>query len=99
MASVVDLDDFDPAQFVAARCAVLMLATYGEGEPTDNAAKFVKWLTAEAGDGDGDWPALSFAVFGLGNKQYEHYNSVGKKVGAVSCEACARERLSVCLTD
>ncbi|XP_046741099.1 NADPH--cytochrome P450 reductase isoform X1 [Diprion similis] len=52
--------------------AVFCMATYGEGDPTDNAMEFVDWLKS----GDGDLTGLNYAVFGLGNKTYEHYNEV-----------------------
>ena len=50
------------------------MATHGEGDPTDNAKKFMTWL-------EEDQPSLKgfrFGVFGLGNRQYEHYNKIGK---------------------
>ncbi|KAI4503415.1 hypothetical protein M0802_001637 [Mischocyttarus mexicanus] len=52
--------------------AVFCLATYGEGDPTDNAMEFYEWLK----NGSPDLTGLSYAVFGLGNKTYEHYNEV-----------------------
>jgi NADPH-ferrihemoprotein reductase len=62
-----------------------MMATYGEGEPTDNSAEFYKWLKAgakECKDEGGSSErklkqgSMAFAVFGLGNRQYEHFNKV-----------------------
>lgn len=52
---------------------VFCLATYGEGDPTDNAREFYDWLKR----GESDLNGLNYAVFGLGNKTYEHYNAVG----------------------
>lgn len=51
---------------------VFCLATYGEGDPTDNAREFYEWLKR----GESDLNGLNYAVFGLGNKTYEHYNEV-----------------------
>jgi len=53
---------------------VFMLATYGEGDPTDNAVEFNEKLTSDSLDLNG----MKFAVFGLGNKTYEHFNAMGK---------------------
>ncbi|CAG9830632.1 unnamed protein product [Diabrotica balteata] len=44
--------------------AVFCLATYGEGDPTDNAMEFYEWLQ----NGDADLTGLNYAVFGLGNR-------------------------------
>lgn len=38
--------------------AVFCLATYGEGDPTDNAMEFVDWLK----DGDANLSGLNYAV-------------------------------------
>ena len=60
-------------------------ATYGDGEPTDTSAAFYKALTdaadaAESADGAAPLASMSAGVFGLGNRQYEHFNSAGKGV-------------------
>jgi len=56
--------------------AVFMMATYGEGDPTDNAMDFNDKLDNDAFTLDG----LRYAVFGLGNTTYEHFNAMGIKV-------------------
>lgn len=58
------------------------MATFGEGDPTDNAAEFYKWIMAEDRNDDlrGSIDDIKYAVFALGNKQYEHYCAVGKKL-------------------
>ncbi|XP_031429871.1 P450 (cytochrome) oxidoreductase b isoform X2 [Clupea harengus] len=56
--------------------AIFCVATYGEGDPTDNAQDFYDWLQ----EGDADLDGVNFAVFALGNKTYEHYNAMGKYV-------------------
>lgn len=56
--------------------AIFCVATYGEGDPTDNAQEFYEWLQT----GDVELTGIKFAVFALGNKTYEHYNAMGKYV-------------------
>ncbi|KAG1057960.1 hypothetical protein G6F43_000242 [Rhizopus delemar] len=63
-----------------------IMATYGEGEPTDNAVDFWDLLAEEVpefsnDDGEGKpLQKLRYVAFGLGNKTYEHYNEVIRKV-------------------
>lgn len=55
------------------------MATYGEGEATDNAIAFLKWMKDENNEiGSTGLSNLKYTVFGLGNKQYEHYNFMGR---------------------
>lgn len=78
-AKMVDLEEFDPEMLKDCRLALFLMATYGEGEPTDNSARFIKWLKNEDGEVPDDFLSkVQFSVFGLGNKQYEHFNRMGK---------------------
>lgn len=85
---LVDLDEYagDDSEYLekleAESLVLFVTATYGDGEPTDNAVRFMKWLTSkgEEEEGTGILGSISFAVFGLGNRQYEHFNAVGKAV-------------------
>ena len=87
---VADLDDYDWSdldKLSGDHIIVFVLATYGEGEPTDNAVEFYNYIT----DADnGPLPNLCFAAFGLGNSSYENYNSVIKDVTAGLLERGAR---------
>ncbi|XP_030632713.1 P450 (cytochrome) oxidoreductase b [Chanos chanos] len=56
--------------------AIFCMATYGEGDPTDNAQDFYDWLQ----EGDAELGGIKYTVFALGNKTYEHYNAMGKYV-------------------
>lgn len=86
-AMAADVQDYDMKRLtelhesIPDAVALFCMATYGEGDPTDNAQEF--WdLLKGAEDGGDEMPLndLRYAVFGLGNKQYEHFNSVGKYV-------------------
>ncbi|EGD80198.1 cytochrome P450 reductase [Salpingoeca rosetta] len=81
---VADIQDYDMEclQTVAKEqentVLLFCVATYGEGEPTDNALEFYNFLKdkEESGD-DFDLTGLKFGVFGLGNKTYDHFNAMG----------------------
>lgn len=88
-ATALDLERFDPANVTKDSFAVFLVATYGEGDPTDNAKGFHDWLGEAAADA---LAGCNYAVFGLGNTQYEHYNSEGKFVDSM-CEKCGGSRM------
>lgn len=97
---VIDLEDVSVDQVLSEERrndevskAIFLVATYGEGEPTDNSAEFLRDLKVKAGlvapeeeekkesellQADPSLEGLHFCVFGLGNRQYEHYNAMGK---------------------
>jgi len=58
---------------------VMCLATYGEGEPTDNFQEMYEWLNEPERD-ETMLNGCYYAIFGLGNRTYEHFNAMGKKV-------------------
>uniref|UniRef100_A0A0B7BHS3 NADPH--cytochrome P450 reductase n=1 Tax=Arion vulgaris TaxID=1028688 RepID=A0A0B7BHS3_9EUPU len=68
-----DMEDLAKLTEIDNSLVIFCMATYGEGDPTDNAQEFHEFLT----NGNGDFSGIKFAVFGLGNKTYEHYNSMG----------------------
>jgi len=64
-------------------CVFFVMATYGEGEPTDNAVQLVSCLRDEDfaySNGSHTLDGLKYVVFGLGNRTYEHYNIVSRQV-------------------
>src|SRR5258706_14580826 len=84
---VADLEDYDFDNLSSLgenRIAMFVLATYSEGEPTDNAADFYDFITADepafSGLVDPLLRNLKVVAFGLGNNTYEHYNSMVRNV-------------------
>jgi NADPH-ferrihemoprotein reductase len=76
---VIDLEKYNSEKLSEEKPLVMfLLATYGEGEPTDNAKEFYTWLLADSRPAD-LLKGLRYVVFGLGNKTYENYNAIGKK--------------------
>ncbi|KAH8104496.1 cytochrome P450 oxidoreductase [Cristinia sonorae] len=64
-------------------CAFFVMATYGEGEPTDNAVELCQKLSDDSfefSNGTHKLDGLKYVVFGLGNKTYEHYNLISRNV-------------------
>lgn len=80
-AKVIDLEDFEPEDMQNDNIAIFAMATYGEGDPTDNAIDFNKWIKDKHQElDDAFFKGLKYAVFGLGNRQYEHYNKMGRYI-------------------
>lgn len=85
-----DLEDYDFDALDTMpedKVAFFIMATYGEGEPTDNAVDFTEFITnADSAFSSGATAAekplgnMKYVTFGLGNNTYEHYNSMVRKV-------------------
>ncbi|KAJ3175373.1 NADPH-cytochrome P450 reductase, partial [Irineochytrium annulatum] len=99
---VCDLEEYDPMELLqlpsvddegSGKWLVgFFLATYGEGEPTDNAIDFYEWIMDGRGKGDDEEVEVEdemteekagknvrFTMFGLGNKTYEHFNAISRR--------------------
>ncbi|KAI5284214.1 NADPH-cytochrome P450 reductase [Ascosphaera aggregata] len=81
---LADLEDYDYEnldQWPKDKLAFFVMATYGEGEPTDNAVEFYTHISSEdatfasgATAEDAPLSNMRYVAFGLGNNTYEHYN-------------------------
>ncbi|MES1917187.1 MAG: hypothetical protein MHM6MM_008941, partial [Cercozoa sp. M6MM] len=72
--TVVDAAEFDADSLNDHSFVVLLMATHGEGEPTDSTIALYEHIKERTDDLED----VNFAVFGLGNTQYEFYNAVAK---------------------
>ncbi|MEM6408252.1 MAG: flavodoxin domain-containing protein [Pseudomonadota bacterium] len=71
-AEVIELDALTPADLAEMQHAVIVVSTFGEGEPPDNATNFVAALMSED---CAPLPAtLNFSVCGLGDTSYADFN-------------------------
>ncbi|KAL5482608.1 hypothetical protein ACEPAI_9202 [Sanghuangporus weigelae] len=91
--------DFENLDQVPENCCVFfVMATYGEGEPTDNAVTLTQNIFEsdfEFSNGSHRLDGLKYVIFGLGNRTYEHYNAIARKMDASLSEmgaVCIGER-------
>lgn len=79
LSKIVDLEEFDGEEFEERQkeneIHCFVISTYGEGDPCDNALGFAKYLKEAKGK---PLVGTRYTVFGLGNKQYEYYNAMGR---------------------
>lgn len=82
-----DFEDYDYDtldEFPEDALAFFVVATYGEGEPTDNAVAFFDYIKDDSsmfgdkGADDSPLATMKYVAFGLGNKTYEKYNEMVK---------------------
>ena len=81
---VLSLDEFDLQGFETETFIVYIVATHGEGEPCSNSQSFWdEWVTKDAEERDfNELNHVTYSVFGLGNRQYRHFNAIAKRIDA-----------------
>jgi NADPH-ferrihemoprotein reductase len=80
-AKVVDVEEYDTDNFTGDKHTVVVfcVATYGEGEPPENALAFHTWLLDEERLSS-LMNGTKFSVFGLGDRTFDFFNKMGKVV-------------------
>ncbi|TXT11153.1 hypothetical protein VHUM_01904 [Vanrija humicola] len=64
------------------KAVIFVLATYGEGDPTDNAQPLFEFIleeNVEFSQGS-SLENLNYVIFGLGNRTYEHFNETARQL-------------------
>lgn len=73
--SVANLSDFDPVGFDQGRFYLMVCSTYGDGELPGSAQPFAKAMAAS----NAQLAGVHFAVFGLGDSEYDETFNGGSK--------------------
>jgi len=73
--TLVDMADSNPSELAREQQVLVLVSTWGEGEPPERAASYYRQLMAEDAPKLG---GLKFAVLGLGDTAYEQFCQMGK---------------------
>ena len=75
--TVVDIADYKARQLRDEQDLLIVVSTYGEGDPPQGAADFFEFLDSRKAP---KLPDLRFAVLALGDSTYERYCEAGKRL-------------------
>lgn len=75
-AAVQSVSDIAPSNLGELTFALFFASTWGDGEPPTSACDFWERLERE----QPDLSRLSYAVFGLGDREYPEFNAFGRKL-------------------
>ncbi|WP_296631467.1 flavodoxin domain-containing protein [Rhodoluna sp.] len=73
---VVDMTDFDIADFTSDNFYIIICSTHGEGDLPSGAVPFYGALEADTPDLSG----VEFGIFGLGDSSYENYSKGSERI-------------------
>lgn len=98
---VLALDEFSLHEFPNEQFVVFIVATHGEGEPCSNSEQFWdEWVTKEREERDAnELSNITYSVFGLGNRQYRHFNAIAKRIDEEMAIAQAERLMPIQLGD
>jgi uncharacterized iron-regulated membrane protein/flavodoxin len=76
---VRDMAHCQPSVLTQANCVLMVVSTYGDGEPPDDVTPF--WEAVVQGNGL-DLSGVKFSVLALGNTTYDHFCKCGREFDA-----------------
>jgi len=80
--SVVNMADIAPADLKDAGTLLVVVSTWGEGDPPEAAEEFYNSLMNEDGDGGVNLAGVDFSVCALGDTGYDQFCQTGKEIDA-----------------
>ena len=96
-AAIAELDSIAPGDLADIRHLLIIAATFGEGEPTDNAQNFYTTLMSEQAPPLPE--TLNFSVCAMGDSSYAHFNKAGRDLDARLAELGAHRAAPMAVCD